>query len=398
MVDVFCGGHAFLPDGKLLVAGGHNGSDNVGTTTTNLFDFNSNSWTLSTFTMNQGRWYPTVTTLGNGELAVVSGQIDTVLKLNTIPEVWQTNAGGGWRQLTSAALSQALYPWMFLAPNGQVFDAGPDFAARYLDTTETGTWTWVRAHVYGNVRDYGSAVMYDPGKVLVMGGDDPPTNTVESIDLNAATPIWQSVAPMAYARRQMNATLLPDGKVMVTGGSSSGGFNDASLAVLPAEIWDPATGSWSAMASMQVLRMYHSVALLLPDGRVVTAGGGRPPATNASDQPNAQIYSPPYLFKPDGTPANRPVITSVPTSLAYGQPFFVSTPSTNINQVNLLRLGSVTHSFDQNQRISRLSFTATTGGLNAVGPANGNVCPPGHYMLFILSNGVPSVAKIVEIH
>ena len=397
-VDIFCSGHSFLPDGTLLVAGGHNVSDNNGTNTTNLFNPATLTWTLSPFTMRQGRWYPTVTSLPSGEALVVSGNITTTLGVNTIPEVWQTNSGGGWRQLTSAALSQPLYPWMHVAPNGSVFNSGPQQVTRYLNTAASGAWSTVASHIFQNGRDYGSSVMYGDGKVLVMGGG-PPTNTVEAIDLNAATPAWKSMASMKYARRQMSATILPNGKVLVFGGSSSAGFNDATLAVLAAEMWDPATGAWSTMASMQVPRMYHSNALLLPDGRVVSAGGGRPAATNTTDQPNAQIYSPPYLFNTDGSPASRPVISSAPTNLIYGQSFVISTPNaTSITDVVMIRLGSFTHSFDANQRINRLSFSPTTGGLTVTAPANSNLCPPGHYMLFILSNGVPSVAKITNIH
>src|SRR5205823_4531856 len=111
------------------------------------------------------------------------------------------------------------------------------------------------------VRDYGSSAMYDDGKLLMIGGGNPPTATAEIIDLNASPPIWQWTNSMKFARRQMNATILPDGKVLVTGGTSSSGFNDATLAVLAAELWDPASGQWTTLASMQVSRVYHSTAL-----------------------------------------------------------------------------------------------------------------------------------------
>lgn len=397
--DMFCSGHAFLPDGTLMVVGGHNQSDSNGTTTTNFFDFTTNSWTLSPFRMNQGRWYPTVTTLGNGEMLVVSGDITTTQGVNTIPEVWQTNNGGGWRQLTSAALAQPLYPWMHVTANGKVFNSGPDPLSRYLTTSGTGAWTSVANHLFQRSRDYGSSVMYDDGKVLVMGGGNPPTNLAEVIDLNSATPAWQPTGSMAWARRMTSATILPDGSILAIGGTSSSGFNDATLAVLPAEIWSPATNTWAVKAPMQVPRMYHSNTLLLPDGRVVSAGGGRPSPVGSTDQPNAQIYSPPYLFKADGSPAERPVITSVPTELIYGQSFQIATPNAaSVSAVSMIRIGSFTHSFDQNQRINRLPFTASNGLLTATVPINRNSCPPGHYMLFILTNGVPSVATIVRVH
>jgi len=348
--------------------------------------------------MANGRWYPTVTTLANGELLVISGNMTTANGVNPIPEVWQTNNGGGWRELGSASLSLALYPWMYLAPNGKVFLSGPNLKTRYLDTSGTGAWSAVADLIRG-ARDYGSSVMYDDGKVVVMGGGETPTNTAEIIDLNAPTPSWQNVAPMAYARIQMNSTLLPDGKVLVTGGSSSNGFNDATLAVLAAEMWDPATKSFSTMASMHVPRMYHSTTVLLPDGTGLSAGGGRPPATGTTDQPNGEIYSPPYLFQANGSPAVRPLITSgSTTNVTYGQQFSVATPdAAAITSVNWIRLSSTTHSFNENQRINHLGFTQTANALSVTAPSSATLCPPGHYMLFILKNGVPSIAKIMQI-
>jgi hypothetical protein len=146
------------------------------------------------------------------------------------------------------------------------------------------------------------------------------------------------------------------------------------------------------MASMQVPRLYHSTALLLPDGRVLSAGGGRPAATATTDNKNAEVFSPPYLFK-----GVRPTLSSAPATVGYGEPLFIGTPDA-IASVTLVRLSSVTHAFNMNQRFNRLSFTPAAGGVVATAPANANVAPPGHYMLFILSgNGVPSVAKIIQL-
>ena len=218
--------------------------------------------------------------------------------------------------------------------------------------------------------------MYDDGKVLIVGGGAPPTATAEVIDLNSASPSWRSVAPMSTPRRQLNSTLLPDGKVLVTGGSSGDGFDNSTEPVLAAEIWDPATESWTTLASSNTIyRGYHSIAMLLPDGRVLTGGG--------DDFPTVEFYHPPYLFK---TWPPRPTITSAPATVGYGETFLVKTPNpASITAVNWIRLSSVTHSFNQNQRINRLSFSEATEGVNVTAPASGKLCPPGHYMLFILA-------------
>ena len=191
---------------------------------------------------------------------------------------------------------------------------------------------------------------------------------------------------MAFARRQLNATILPDGQVLVTGGTSGPGFNDPTAPVFAAEMWNPATENWTTMASAQITRIYHSTALLLPDGRILSMGGNGFPQT--------EIYEPPYLFK--GT---RPAINSAPATVNYGQSFFLQTPdAAGVTQVTWIRLSSVTHAFNMDQRFSRLSFSQVAGGLNVVAPLNPNLAPPGHYMLFILnSNGVPSVAKIIQV-
>jgi galactose oxidase len=224
--------------------------------------------------------------------------------------------------------------------------------------------------------------------VLLVGGGDPPTKTAEVIDLNAGTPAWRPVASMAYKRRQLSAALLPDGTVLVTGGSSASGFDNAAGAVYAGELWNPITETWTRVASFTKYRGYHSFTLLLPDGRVLSGGGDY--------NRGAEVYSPGYLFK-----GARPVITSAPSIVTYGQPFFVRTAqAAQISRVSLLRLSSVTHAFNMEQRINRLAFSAAVDGdgLNVAGPTNANLSPPGYYMLFILKvSGVPSVAKIVRV-
>ena len=215
--NIFCTSFAFLPDGRLLIAGGHL-ADNVGLSYTYIYNPFNDTWTRVA-DMNAGRWYPTTTMLGNGTVLALSGMTDTTVGMNLLPQVWQPSTNS-WRNLSNAQLQLTYYPYMFLAPNGKVFNAGPNQTTRYLDTSGSGAWTVVGNNKYGS-RNWGSAVMYEPGKVLLVGGIRgdfystgsavAPTNTAEAIDLNAGSPSWQYVASMAYPRKHHNATLLPDG-------------------------------------------------------------------------------------------------------------------------------------------------------------------------------------------
>jgi hypothetical protein len=174
-------------------------------------------------------------------------------------------------------------------------------------------------------------------------------------------------------------------------GGTSLGFNDPAGSVHAAEVWNPTTGVWTALASNTVTRMYHSTAVLLPDGRVLHTGSGE--GQKEVNQRNAEIFSPPYLFK-----GSRPTISDAPSSVSYGETFKVQSPDAeDIAQVTWVRLGATTHAFDQNQRFNRLEFSGSSS-LSVTAPANANVAPPGHYMLFILNKaGVPSKARIVRI-
>jgi hypothetical protein len=394
--DLFCSGHTFLPDGRILVAGGHSGTNSLGIRNSAIFNFATNTFTAGPV-MQNGRWYPTNTALASGEVLTMSGG-DTVQQRNLIPEVYQAN--GTWRVLSTASLYLPYYPMNFVTPTGTVFAAGPAKTTYFLDPTGTGHWTAGPSSLFGS-RDYGSAVMYEVGKIFMVGGGDPPTATAEVIDINGGTGAWRSVASMAVARRQSNATILADGKVLVTGGTNAGGFNSppTNAAVLAAELWDPSTEHWTTLARMTHYRVYHSTALLLPDGRVLSVGSGAPAAAGLTDDFTAEIFSPPYLFNGDGTLATRPTITAAPASVTYNQAFTVATSApASVSKVMWISLGSVTHSYNENQRAMRLTFTAGTSGINVTAPARAALAPPGYYLLFILDNrGVPSLAKIVHI-
>jgi hypothetical protein len=206
---------------------------------------------------------------------------------------------------------------------------------------------------------------------------------------------------MHFARRQMNATLLADGQVLVTNGTSGPGFNDVTSPVYDAELWNPTTESWSTLAPESVPRTYHSTTLLLPDARVLSSGSGEGGGVAyENSQLSAQVFSPPYLYDADGTLADRPTISSAPSRLSYGQTFTVETPDAgSVARGTLIRLSSVTHAFNQSQLIYPLAFAAAgPTSLTAAGPTNANQAPPGPYMLFLVNgNGVPSKAKMVTI-
>lgn len=377
--NIFCTGHSMIADGRQLITGGHI-SNNHGLNDASYYDPFANTWTRLP-DMNGGRWYPSSTTLANGDVLVTSGDNEQA-RNNDIAQVWQVTSGT-WRSLTSARRTLPLYPRTFLAPNGRVFFATS--LSVYLDTAGTGAWTDLGFTRFNGRDNYGSACIDHNGKVYWFGGGDPPTATCEMIDLNAATPTWNFIASMPQARRQNNATILPDGKFLVTGGSASPNFDtaDGGKAAL---LYDPVANTWATMAAEQNYRGYHSCANLLPDGRVLSSGG--------DTSPNAQIFSPPYLFN-----GPRPAISSAPASVGYGTTFFVGTPDgASIAKVTWTRLGSTTHAQNWDQRINVLSFAQAAGGLNVTAPNNVNFCPPGFYLLWILNgSGVPSVSRIVRI-
>ncbi|MEM7263310.1 MAG: galactose oxidase-like domain-containing protein [Planctomycetota bacterium] len=377
--NAFCGGHTLLADGRVFFTGGHipgcNGLPNA-----SYYDPFTDTYTWVD-NMAGGRWYPSLVTLANGDVVTMSGRLEDGSK-NLIPEVFEVSTSS-WRALTTASLNLPLFPSAFLAPNGQVFLAIS--TSRYLDTSGTGTWTTGPARIHSGRDNYGSACMYDVGKVLFTGGADSPTATCEIIDLNDPNPTWTASASMPQVRRQHDVTILPDGRVLVIGGSSSAGFNTED-GPKPAVVWDPNTDTWTTWAMEAEYRGYHSEVVLLPDARVASIGG--------DGHPSLQVFSPPYLFQ-----GARPTITSSPSTVALGDTFFVETPDgANIGQVNLLRPTAATHTQNMNQRINKLPFTVTAGGINATIPISPSECPPGDYMLFLIdSNGVPSVSAWIVV-
>ncbi|MEE9356652.1 MAG: galactose oxidase early set domain-containing protein [Methylococcaceae bacterium] len=397
--NLFCSGFSSLPDGQLFIAGGNADSELNGLRETHLFSPLVNRWELK-LDMQAPRWYPAVTPLANGEMLITGGG-------PAISEVRETD--GQLRQLTGAAQNYWAnrdYPWLQTAPDGRVAFFGPHRQLGYVSTSGTGSWQSMRQRDNAT-RSYGSYAMYDIGKALVTGGGKQGSGYDQrsSLIINLNNNRVSSTNSMVNRRRQHNLTVLADGSVLATGGfSSNSGLVDLPNAVFAAELWNPSTGKWTTLASESRARQYHSTALLLPDGRVLSGGGGICGTCQRIGyiQKNAQIFSPPYLFKPDGSGAlaSRPVITSAPPEVGYSQPFVVKTSQANqITKVGLVRTGSVTHSQNMEQRYIPLVFNRQNGKLAITSPNNANIAPPGHYMLFIIDgSGVPSVSKMIRIH
>lgn len=378
--NIFCSGHTLTADGRLFSAGGHIITPD-GLPHASIYDPTSNTWNRVP-DMNAARWYPTTTMLNNGDILVMSGTVKKGV-WNDVPQVFVA-ATNKWRTLSAAAMRVSYYPFVYQFTSKKVFVAGNSKTSRVLEFTGTGRWLQTYNSNFGG-RSAGTSVMYEDGKIMIAGGGAP-TRTVETINIKATSPKWTYAAPMITKRRHANSTLLPTGEVLITGGTQ-GNADQGDQAVKFADIWNPTTNKWTRLSANTVFRGYHSTALLLPDGRVLSAGGER-------SENSMEIFSPPYLFK-----GARPTITNAPTQVNYGQTFFVETPNAaNISRVRWIRLGSVTHSFNESQRINTLTFAKKTNGLDVTATANGVITPPGHYMLFILNGkGVPSVAKIIKV-
>ncbi len=393
VTDLFCAGQPVLADGRVLVLGGTHNHD-PGIKNVTAFDPVAEAWEPWP-PMHYARWYGTGITLGNGNVLAVSGTDEHGL-ISSIPEILNVQAKT-WSDLTTAESQIPIYPFVAQLADGRVLWAGASEVATPTKVLDLSTQLWTTIDG-GVTRDGSSMTQFELGKFLKSGsasddgGSGNSLATAYVLDMNQPTPVWQPTSSMSFARTFENLTTLPDGTVLVTGGDRTKSASSDANGVLPSEIWNPATGQWTTVASITEAREYHSTAVLLPDGRVWISGGGGDPPTTTVDHQSYQIYSPPYLFK-----GPRPVTWSVPATGTYGSTMFVGTPNTDITRVALIRTGSVTHAFDQNARSLTLAFSATTGGYNVTMPANGNAAPPGYYMLFLVNgNGVPSIGQFVR--
>jgi galactose oxidase len=418
---MFCPAMSSLQDGRLLIQGGSDAAK------TSFYDPITNEFTSGP-DMKMARGYQTSVTLSNNNVFTIGGAYSGPRKgkdgemYNPDTNTWTALPGakaaplltkdgeGIWREDNHA--------WLFGWKNGSVFQAGPSKAQNWYGTSGTGSV--VAAGTRDTLEDAmcGIFVMYEPGKILSAGGSQSYTNananrrahitTIDEPNTNAQV---ERVADMVYPRGFSNAVVLPDGTVLVTGGQPRSLVFTDTDGILYAELFNPATKSWKTLAPEAVPRNYHSVSVLLADGRIFSGGGGlcylaKVGASSANcnklvDHADGQIFSPPYLFNADGSAAARPTISAISTaSVKVGGKLRItmSVSATDYKFV-LIRIGSVTHSVNSDQR--RVPLTNVTGSGStymATLPNDSGVLIPGTYYLFAMrSSGAPSVALTVTV-
>jgi galactose oxidase len=402
--DMFCPGISVLPDGRIIVTGGDDSAN------TSIYDPATDAWTTGPL-LNIPRGYQSSLTLSDGRVFVLGGSWNGGTYSRN-GEVWEPVTG--WRLLPGAPVAPILthdaqgvfradnHAWLFAWSGGLVLQAGPSKAMNWYSTTGGGSTTPAGTRGQDGDAMNGNAVMFDAGKILTVGGapsyqNSSATTNAYVMSLIGTTVNVHQVAPMANARSFANSVVLPDGKVAVFGGENFAlPFSDNS-AVLTPELWDPTTETFSSLSPALVPRTYHSVALLMPDGRVFTGGGGLCGTGCPANHFDAEIFTPPYLLNADGSLARRPTITAAPGHAAHSETITVTTDRP-VTGFSIVRFGSATHSVDTDQRRIALTPTAVTAGYSLTIPADPGIAVPGEYMLFALdSRGVPSIATALMI-
>ena len=402
---LFCSGHAQTADGRVLYVGGLTNDVNFMAT---LYEPDTNTW-VAADDNSANRFYPALTTLSTGKILVLGGSGSTTARTPNIFDPTQPS-GQQWRLLAGAAYGTSEYP--FDLPNyprvvqtsslaiyyGSAESAGTGIEqnTRYLDTRLE---KWIDLFAIPDPIEGGSGLMYALDKLMKAGGPQfgPSMDLAYVLDLTVATPQWTAIAPMNHARQQFLLIALPgpEGSVLALGGT------DLGNPVMTPEKYNAATNQWADLAPHAEQREYHSSAVLLSDARVLSGGGTH----DGQGNDTAQVYSPPYLFNPNGTFAARPVITALYSSggsnvVRYGRSFTIESPqASSIAIINLIRLGASTHAWDHNQRAVTLSFNPpNNGAITVAAPRHDAQAPPGYYYVFAVNTaGVPSKAAIVRL-
>src|SRR5215831_6743173 len=407
--DEFCSAEILDPiTGNMIITGGDGrpqGQINFGVPDVNTFDYQTGSLTTSaTGHLNFPRWYGSLISLGGGQFLEIGGKEGADVGGTAgggagYPELF--TPGVGWKVLSGAYSADIAnlwwYPRVWMSSTGKIFgfsamgegaNAGTLFQ---IDPTGQGP-VFNLGHTPFESEAYNPAAMFAPDKILTI--DKYGNGWI--VDISGPIPTFTQTASVGENRTWSNLTDLADGTVLLTGGSV--GENNIATETNNAEIWNPLTGQWTNDASAAIGRFYHSNTLLMPDGTVLSLGGGAPgPLTNL----NAEVYTPPYLLNPDGSlRTDRPVITSAPETLQQGQTFTITLDNADVIQkLELIKYGNGTHSFDAEQRAFSLNFThVDSHTLQVTLPANANLITDGYWLLFANnSNGTPSVAATIKI-
>jgi len=408
--NMFCAATSMTHDGEVFVNGGRNQSNSPWTST---FDYQTGTWTQIENMASGGRWYPTTLALGNGDIFTGMGIATNVRN----PDIW--NPDTGWRVLNGIdfiSLRQRrnqngrenVFPLLSLAPSGSIYHFWDTTENHFLSANGNGSATVANANTDSNNHAGGIQVMYDEGKLLISGQNDGSwggngsviTDNAFTVDLNGTVPVIRSSGDMTSARKFHQMIPFPTGEVLVVGGNTTGVKFADSGSVMHAEIWNPQTRQFRQVASMSVPRDYHSTALLMTDGRVITAGGGYHPndANSSGTHQDAQIYSPPYLFNANNQLATRPTLNSSVNSVGHGEEFLVSTTG-NIDYFSLIKMSATSHAINTDVRQFRPEFSASGTNQYLISMHdNENVATPGYWMLFAVNtSGVPSVADVIKV-
>jgi hypothetical protein len=409
--DVFCSGTAALFDGRSLIIGGTSSYLFTGENRASIFNPVTSQYVQSQ-NMADGRWYGTAAALADGRIMAMSGLKQGGGTNRTIEIYDLQRAGAGWNPPTKVPFTPPLFPRLELLPSGKVFytghGTGKSSANAWIFDPATGGWT--RSATINVDRRYGSAVLlpllppsYVP-RVMNFGGGKPATSSTDIIDLSIPTPSYTAGPNMSTGRIQMNAVILPNGKVLAEGGSVNNESPDTPGKT--ADLYDPVSNTMGSAGIAAYSRLYHSTALLLPDATVSSMGSN--PGKRGSYEPAIEIYTPSYLYDANDhlITTDRPQITALSFSgpIHYGVPFSVTYTSTSpISSAVLIRLGSCTHASNMEQRLIGLCgatspCTGSNNTLSLTTPTNGSIAPPGYYMLFLLdSAGVPSKASFIQL-
>jgi hypothetical protein len=407
--NIFCSGLGLLTDGRLLITGGDTtigDAVNFGINNVNIFDPVQN--VLTPFRdMLYARWYPSVVPLPDGTDLIVGGighlndQDPTVMKGITVPERYSPSTGlAALPGADNGATVDWYYPRIYVGSQGTIYDLDTSGTISTYSVSGTGSFRTLGTHMAVSLGDE-PTVMFAPGRLLSIRAadsisDTTQTHLVDIVDLTGDQPVVSQTASVPGARQWANGTILADGKVFVNGGS--GEDNQLVNVSYDSYIWNPATGGWTLGGTAAKYRLYHSTALLLPDGTVITGGGGSP---GPVDNLNAEIYYPPYLYSTDGSgnPTPRPTIVSASALVKAGQQISLTMSTSDpVSRVTFLRMGAVTHSNNVQQRFFDLTFSQSGNAVTAQLPSNGNNLLPGFYMIFAFSsNGTPSVAQVTHV-